>query len=764
MKFSLIISCVAASLVLGGCRSAHGYLEKGNRLFDASKYEDAELEYKKAIQKDGRFSEGYYRLALADLKLHQANDAYGALNRAVTYDSKNFPAKIELAGLCLTSYSQTAGHPAALFNQAQSLVKDILAANPESAPGLVLRARIQAIDRKPDAAIEDLRHALRNSPNDSRIESALAEELIATKQANEVQEGEKLAKGVISRHADFAPAYEVLYRFYMEENRAQDAEALLKSWQAGDPKNPTPVLRLAYFYFREQKRDQSEQTLSILTQRRDVYPDAYLLAGDFHSLVHDTAKAVADYRNGLSGDAKHDAPYLERMAGALAVAGRYGEVIQTADKLLAKDPTNGYANAIKIDSLLALGGQDHIAAAAKLGQDAAQKNPNDFPIQLAAGEALLEQGDLDVAEAHLQQAARLGNGSPLVHLALARLNLMKGKYGAVLTETNTVAAIQPDSQEAKILRIIGLTGSGLYAEAKAEALQLPAGAGDAAREMQLGNIALAQKRFPEAEEHFQKLYHKGVTGSPAVAALVNTYMAENKTGEALQLAEDELKRAPSQETSGALVAAAISAKKFDLALAELQKLAAANPNSADLQVKIGETQVSLGNLPAAIQAFQKAQQLALGRLNLDAAIGVLQDRLGRKQEAISSYRKALKKNQNDPTVLNNLAFLLADTGGDLNEALQLATQVNRLESTSSSAKDTLAWVEVKRGNSTAAAVILSALTRNDPANASFHYHYGAALLASGNRHEAREELEQALSLQPSPSVQEGARTLLAKLP
>lgn len=761
MKLSLAVSCIAAMIALSGCRSARGYVERGNKLFEQSKYGEAQLQYKRAIQKDDRFAEAYYRLGLADLKLAKGDDAYEALSHAVAYDPKNLAAKAELAGVCLSAYTAIQPHPAALYHQAQSLANDVLAANPESVPGLLLRARMDSIDRKSAAAVEELRHALRNASGDPQVESALAEELMAGKEKNEA---EKLARDAISHHADYVPAYNLLFKLYSDENRSNDIEALLKSWAASNPTNSVPVLRLAWSYWRQQRRDEAEKTLSTLTQRRNVFPNADLQVGDFHALMGDGTKAIADYQNGLSNDPKNATTYLERLAGARAMQGRYSEGIQNADKIIAKDPKNSFALAIKINSLLAMGGADNIAAAAKLGQESSQKNPNDPRIQLAAGEALLQHGELDQAETRLQQAAMLDRHSALAHLALARLNLTRTKYSAVVAEANAAAALQPDSQTAKILRIIGLTGGGAYAEAKAEALRLPAEGENAQREMQLGNIALAERKFGEAEEHFQKLYHRGGTASSsALEALVSTYIAENRTDRALQVAQEGQQAPGAPQNPNFVADAAISAKQYAVALAELRKAAATNPKSAEIQVKIGEMEVSLGDLPAAIDAFQRGQQLTPDRLDLDSAIGVLQDRLGRTQDAIASYRKALKKNPNDPTVANNLAFLLAETGGDLNEALQLATQVNRSTAASPSARDTLAWVEFKQGHSEAAVAILSSLTRSNPGNPSFHYHYGAALMAGGKRDDARQELQQALGAQSPPAVQQAARTLLAKL-
>ena len=136
-----------------------------------------------------------------------------------------------------------------------------------------------------------------------------------------------------------------------------------------------------------------------------------------------------------------------------------------------------------------------------------------------------------------------------------------------------------------------------------------------------------------------------------------------------------------------------------MALSELQKLAAQNPNSADAQIQIGNLQRRQGNLPAALEAFQRALHFAPQRADLVATIANVQEALGQKSEAIANYRKALSQNPGDPLILNNLAFLLTETHGDLNEALSLATTASRKLPDSADIKDTMAWIHIQRGES-----------------------------------------------------------------
>ena len=49
-------------LLIGGCRSANNYVEKGNALFAIGNFAETSLNYRKALQKDPKYGEAYYRL------------------------------------------------------------------------------------------------------------------------------------------------------------------------------------------------------------------------------------------------------------------------------------------------------------------------------------------------------------------------------------------------------------------------------------------------------------------------------------------------------------------------------------------------------------------------------------------------------------------------------------------------------------------------------------------------------------------------------
>jgi tetratricopeptide (TPR) repeat protein len=383
---------------------------------------------------------------------------------------------------------------------------------------------------------------------------------------------------------------------------------------------------------------------------------------------------------------------------------------------------------------------------------------------MLAGQTLLRKGNPDQAFGYFQQAATADARSPAPQLALARMELLRKNYPAVLQRADTALALRPNDPNARLFRVIGLTGTHSYVQAKSEAEQLARDTKDSPQvEMQLGIIALGEGRYSQAEEYFRKLYKEGSPDLQPLAALVNTFEAEHLPDRALQLMQAETQKAPDSAGRAALlVATEEAAGKPDLALAELQKMAAQHPKAADVQVRIAQLQLKQGHLDEGLQALERAQQIAPNAKGVDLAIGNVEDQLGRRPEAMASYRKALAKTPDDPLLLNNLAFLLADSGGNLVEAQQMVSTAIRKAPNLPQLQDTLAWVQIKQHHEAAALQILATLTMEHPDDVTFRYHYAVALYDSGNHSAAKDQVETALSKKPSAQMATALRNLLAQ--
>src|SRR5689334_19175687 len=106
MKRSLSLLPVVC-LALACSQSPRSYVERGNALAAEGKLADAELLYRKSIQKDPKFAEGYYRLSTVEYRIGRGNEALADLQRAVEFDPGNERYSIELASVAIEAYQAT---------------------------------------------------------------------------------------------------------------------------------------------------------------------------------------------------------------------------------------------------------------------------------------------------------------------------------------------------------------------------------------------------------------------------------------------------------------------------------------------------------------------------------------------------------------------------------------------------------------------------------------------------------------------------------
>jgi Flp pilus assembly protein TadD len=171
--------------------------------------------------------------------------------------------------------------------------------------------------------------------------------------------------------------------------------------------------------------------------------------------------------------------------------------------------------------------------------------------------------------------------------------------------------------------------------------------------------------------------------------------------------------------------------KNDDALALYQKALTVAPNSPTILGAIGNAYLAKNDLKSAQQYLEKANTLA----------------------------------PHDPLIQNNLAWVYALEGQNLDVALSLATQAKQAAPDLVSINDTLGWIQYKKGNYVIAVGLLTEVVNKLPQSAEYRYHLGMALKSAGQTDRAKEELKKALQMSPPLSHEDAsqAQNTLAKL-
>ena len=175
---------------------------------------------------------------------------------------------------------------------------------------------------------------------------------------------------------------------------------------------------------------------------------------------------------------------------------------------------------------------------------------------------------------------------------------------------------------------------------------------------------------------------------------------------------------------------------------------------------IGQIYEVTGKPDMALDSYQKALAIQPTSSTVNNSIGNIYVRKDDLKNAGKYFQASLAQNAHDPVAANNLAWVYAEQGENLDMALSLATQAKQIAPEMESVNDTLAWIQYKKGNFRVSVSLAEDAVKKAPDNPGFRYHLGMALSGAGEKDRARTELQKALQLKLNgPDAQEAQKTL-----
>ena len=191
-------------------------------------------------------------------------------------------------------------------------------------------------------------------------------------------------------------------------------------------------------------------------------------------------------------------------------------------------------------------------------------------------------------------------------------------------------------------------------------------------------------------------------------------------------------------------------------------MAAADPQSANNHLKLGDAYLQQGKLKEAVSEFETSRRLAPKDPLVNSMLALSFNSSGRIEDAQKAYRDTLALQSNNPQVKNNLAYLMAETGGNLDEAMRMAQDATKAMPADTRFSDTLGWIYFKKKNDDSAIQVLTNIVLKEPKQPVYHYHLAAALLDKGDKVEARKQLQEAIINHPTPAYAAKIQELMAK--
>ncbi len=673
--------------------------------------------------------------------LQEPGEAFSAYTHALELDSNNHSARLRLGEFYLQGGS---------VEQASQEARNMMASAGPSADAFELLGSAAVAGEDAAVAVESFRRALQIDPARTKAAVSLAQLLQRAGRGGEARE--VLEKVAQARPQSAAP-YLALGRLAETEARGEDAE--LNYRKAVEIEDTVETrLHLARFLERSARMEEARKILATVDASRPESPPAL---GDFELLAGEPLLAARDYGARLKGKPdlgtqreqrkRYRGQVIARLIEADILAFERSEPSQIARLMkIAREHLSAYGGELDPATRSVLSAEielidgDLTVAEEKAGravriapdspsahyvlgllhqrmgdnagavsewQTALEASYDFVPAGIAIADMALRTGNPELAEQYIVPVLRQEPANLRALVIFCRVLQAKGIYQAARVISNRVAAIDPASAEASILR---------------------------------GEIALAEHQIAAALLNYEQAMVLEPTSPEAMQGLIRSYREGEITRPMLwqmeQLAASDKNLSSLMEATGRLFAERGWRQDAIRCLRRAGEMDRERDSAAAAMAKLFARQ---GQMAAAADSAIRVRELSA------LLTGVEAERQHDLAAAVSNYEAALRGGDSSGVSANNLAWIYARQGRELERALVLARHARELAPEDPAVLDTLGVVHLaRREYSIAVGVLERARTL-----AQSRGQKGAAVLTEVKRHLAEAYLRSGQSEQAS---------------
>ena len=791
---SLLTAVALAALALTslGCsRDVESRLAEIRALQEGGEFEASIEPIRVLLHTEPAQPEANYRLGVALVQTGRRGLAIWPLQKASQTDEYGVQAGLMLAQLLLKTQD---------YEEAIRTADQVLAREPERISALYVRGESNIGAARPEEALDDVARILELRPDDyqafilkvaalvdlERYEEAEAAYIGMKERAEEIGDPDKAARACALLASYYAgeknletaereyeecleqyPAHPMLMQwattFFLDVEKPDRAIGIWRKAVEDIPEDFSLRASLADIYLDQDRQEDAEHVLREAVDLFDTVA-AWQALSAFYRKTGDLAQAREALENSLDRAPGQPQQLRFALADLLVLEGE----CERAAELAATLEEPAYRNMVTGNIRLTC--QNDPKGALEIFEAGLRLWPNNAGARYMAGQAAEQMGDMKRAMAEYREAIRVDQTATDAALFLAKIHFSLGEWSAAQQFAERQIRERPYSgPEAHIIaaRSAGAQGNYEVGVRLLEGLRARDRSGPAAW-VELAGLKRACCGNQAALESIQnsQLDLTDLENLIALRSITQDLAALERTEEALPLIE-----------------LAIAANEPDADLLNLKgrvlvRLGRDDEGKAAFETAVGIDSTKAGDALQALASIAAADGDLEGALLLAESAAeaspddpealylaaALSTMLGRSEQAEQLLRDTIRIEQGHAKALNDLAWHLAQPGGDLNEALDLAERATRI-APSSNTFDTLGWVQLQRGSTKAAVSAFEAALELDPDSQSTQYHLALAIAkrgAPGDKDEAQVLLKKALET-GAFAEQDQAKTELANL-
>lgn len=750
--------CVCLILACWGCDGSSAeakkakHLEQATNYFSKGQYQEAIIEYKNVTQLDAKDAAAHYQLALAYLKvggLTNLQAAFAELNQTVELDKTNLEAQLKLGELLLLGNEP---------GKARERAEIVLVSTPDNTDGLILKGRSLAGEKRYAEAIEELKKAIAADPNKTQTYIDLARIYFS---AND----QASAEGMLNQGLQVSPRstdlLAALGDFRASTGKPDQAEHIFKQILDIEPANESAHLRLSELYLRHNRLADAEGILQKLAASKPQDEAPLLRMGDFYTATGQGDKALSSYQR--AAELKPDSTIArDKLIGHYLDTGKTTEAESRVKDILAKNAKDLMGRFF--DARLQLARQKADDAIPIL-QGVIKDEPQFAGAHHFLGVAYLQKRQPAQARASFADAVKYNPRMAESRTALAQIHLAEGSADLALEQAQAAIQLNPRNVQAALVAGSAYLKKGDFAksrqvfEAISQALpKEPMGP------YQLGLVSRSEKNEAKALTYFEEALKRKPTAIEPIAQIASIKLAQGKSDEARKRVEQQLEQAPQSPLLHNLLGQlSANAKNYVQAEQEYRKAIELDNGMFQAYLNLAGVYLHLGKQDHAMKEYEEVLTKAPDSIQAHMMLGIIHE--GRKEfdKAQARYETILKLNPRFVPAANNLAWIMAQQGGNLDVALAHAQTAREGNPEDPRIADTLGWIYYKKNAFLLAVNLLKESADKLPNEPDVHYHYGMAQAKNNNATEAKKALQTALKLNPSFDGAEEARKTLEGL-
>jgi tetratricopeptide (TPR) repeat protein len=687
-------------LLLHGCgwsrlQPAAHYLRVGDQALARGKCREAILDYRMALRADPRSGTAYQKLSSALLEVGEAEEAYPNLLRAAELLPADRSVQLRLADYTHRVYLSDPARPLTALREIEELAQRLITSWPAESEGYRYLAFVLTERHRPEEALLLLKGSLEKT---RRSPASICDLASILSQQRRPVEALELLEGLIARRTQYPPAYDLLYLQLMEmRKREEAARVLLAKWQwiggveAG--------LQYAAHLHSAVGVEAASATLEKVAQGAGSESDALARIGDFWLNRGDQLRAKAAYERGLKDRPDSRSLYISRLV-EMKIAQQKpeeGRALLQAElrKAPKEDTLSAYLAALDLDSAEPLA---RTKARMEL-ETILLRMPRSAFIRYHLGRAYLRIGDTMRAEQHLERCLRLDPNYAPGWLALAEVDYAFGNLNRAEKRVGRLLEGAPNHPGGLLMRARLERVQGRVAEAE-ESLRVAARAGADQQETLLERATLELQRS-RPEESIRLLKSEWTGSEDNEQFILAMASAESDAGHvrsAMERLARGLARMPQSSRMRELYATLL-ARTGDIpgAIRQVSELRKSEPGEGRHALVLADLLAISGKLRDAVVEYEAAQKTLPRDARVWLNYAAVMTALGDAQRARDAYSRALALDSGNPLAMNNLAYLLARSGQNLDYALQLAQDALIRMPGNSEFLDTIAYVHLRLG-------------------------------------------------------------------